>query len=237
MGPAAPGSRDPSVAPSPVAPFRVMDCTLVAIATGLRAQNLREFRDSLLQVPEESVYYHFWGRLLRPRFDEPEFQSDFAAWAHRALHDDVLAERLAVIDPADYADLETLRQEVVEVVEQRMDESEHIAWTRPDHQFHFRRCQTVIFDTGVELRSIAHLADAVPGMSLGSIYYHVIDARRRTPGRQDDFRTWLGQFGEACAGVQADLAAIDPYFSNLAELRDRIGAELRRAVATGCGSR
>lgn len=216
-----------------VAPFRVMDCTLVAIATGLRAQNLRELRDALLQVPGESVYFHFWGRLLRPRFDEPEFHSDFAAWTHRALHDEVLAERLAVIDPADFSDLEALRQELVEVIEQRMDESELMPWSRLDQQFHFRRCQTVVFDTGTELRSVGDLADAVPGMSLGSIYYHVIDARRRVPVRQDDFRTWLGQFGPESARLQADLAAIDPYFANLAELRDRIGAELQRAVAAG----
>ena len=107
-----------------VSVFLIKDCALVAIATGLRAQSLREFRDALQQAPQESVYFHFWGRLLRPRFDDTEFHNDFATWARYSLHDEKLSEQLAVIDPADFADLESLRAEVVEVVEQRLDETE-----------------------------------------------------------------------------------------------------------------
>src|SRR5687767_14391939 len=39
-------------------PFVVKDCTLVAIATGRRAQNLRELRDQLQIVHPGSIYYH-----------------------------------------------------------------------------------------------------------------------------------------------------------------------------------
>ncbi len=33
----------------------------------------------------------------------------------------MLADRLAIIDPTDFADLETLRQELVEVIEERLE--------------------------------------------------------------------------------------------------------------------
>ena len=38
--------------------------------------------------------------------------------------------------------------------------------------------------------------EAVPNMSVGSIFYHFIDARRRSPEMMDDFRTWLRSYGE-----------------------------------------
>ncbi len=54
-------------------------------------------------------------------FDDPQFNNDFAIWSHYALHDDALAERLAIIDPDNFSTLEHLRQEMVEIVEERLD--------------------------------------------------------------------------------------------------------------------
>lgn len=203
--------------------FVVKDCTLAAIATGQRAQNLRELRDNLVSIHPGSIYYHFWGGLLRPRFDDPEYNNDFASWARHALHDTRLAERLGIIDPAEYPDLELLRQELIEVIEERIEESnETLTWARNDQQFHFVRAQTVAFDTGLRLASPAALGRAIPTLSLGSIFYHFIDARRREPQGIDDFRSWLDQFGDAHAGLRSGLAEVDPYFISLAELRQQL---------------
>jgi len=199
--------------------FVVNDCALVPLATGVRAQNLPGLRDGLLAVPADSVYYHFWGGLLRARFDDPEFNNDFAVWARHALHDLPLAERLAVIDPADFVDAEALRQEVLEVVEQRLDEIEVPAWAPRDRQFHFMRGQLVVFDTGRRLHEPRELVDLLPQLSAGSVFYHLIDARRREPPGQDDFHTWLCALDAGHEGLIARLAQIDPYFVSLAELR------------------
>jgi len=207
--------------------FVVKDCALAAIATGRRAQNLRELRDHLVSIHPGSIYYHFWGGLMHPRFDEPEYNNDFAAWARRALHDARLAERLGVIDPADYTELEALRQELIEVIEERIDEREYQTWARPDQQFHFVRAQTVSFDTGRRIAHPAELATTVPQLSLGSIFYHLIDARRREPLGTDDFRAWLGQFGDTYDELRARLGEVDPYFVNLVELRQKVSELLR----------
>jgi hypothetical protein len=50
-----------------VSPFCVKDCALIAIATGTRAQNLPELTERLREVEANSIFYHFWGGLLRPR--------------------------------------------------------------------------------------------------------------------------------------------------------------------------
>ena len=89
-------------------------------------------------------------------------------------------------------------------------------------QFHFVRAQTVSLDTGRRLTQPAELATIVPQLSLGSVFYHFIDARRREPQGVDDFRAWLEQFGDAHEGLRARLAEVDPYFINLADLRTRL---------------
>jgi hypothetical protein len=200
-------------------PFAVHGCALLAIATGRRAQTLRELRDHVAAVDPACIYYHFWGDLLRPSFDEPEFANDFASWARHGLHDHRLAERLGVIDPTDFPDLEALRQEVVDVIEERLDEGELVPWSKADQQFHFLRSQIVIFDLKTRIRKPSRLADIVPRMSAGSIFYHFIDARRRTDFNLDDFRAWLWGFGDAYKPLIDEIGTLDPYFSSIAQLR------------------
>jgi hypothetical protein len=203
-------------------PFAVKDCALLAVATGRRAQNLRELRDILATIHPSSIYHHFWGGLLRPSFDDPQFNNDFAAWCHYALHDDILAERLAVTDPTDYEDLEALRHSLLEVIEERLDEIERPQWARLDQQFNFLRSQIVVFDTRRSLDNPEDLVHAINRMSVGSVFYHFVDARRREPVGIDDFRTWLQGFGDTYAELNANLASVDPYFINLNELRQQL---------------
>ena len=203
-----------------VEPFAVKDCALVTIATGKKAQNLKELRDHLLTIHLGSIYHHFWGRLLSPRFNEPEYNNDFAEWVHHALQDDILAEQLSVINPDPFENLESLRQELLEVIEQRLDEIETVNWAKPDMQFHFVRSQMVVFDTRSKIEQPEELVEAVPKMSVGSIFYHVIDARRRSPEIMDDFRTWLKSWGDD--DLCSQLAEVDPYFGSLVELRQQL---------------
>jgi hypothetical protein len=205
-----------------IEPFAIKDCALATIATGRRAQNLREMLDILTNIHPGSIYHHFWGGLLRPRFDDPQYNNDFAVWCHYALHDDVLAERLAVIDPTDYEDLEMLRSMLVDVFEQRLDEVERPIWAKNDQKFHFTRSQIVVFDTEKKINEPSELTDAVANMSVGSIFYHYIDARRRFPRGIDDFRAWLDGFGDKYHELCVDLAAVDPYFSTLTEVRQSL---------------
>ncbi len=200
-------------------PFAVRDCALITIASGVKAQNLREFRDGLLRVPTGSIYHHFWGRLLRPQFDEPEYNSDFASWAYHGLHEKRLAEQLSVVSPADFDDLEALRQELIEIVEQRLEETELVPWAKADQQFHFLHSQIVVFDTALRFRTPDGLVPYLPSLSTGSIYYHFIDARQRTAQRCDDFSAWLGGFNGEYAALANHLRSVDPYFSSLKEIR------------------
>jgi hypothetical protein len=207
--------------------LEIKDCALIAIAMGKRAQSLKELRELLLAVPPSSIYTHFWGDLLQPRFEEREYNNDFAAWVRHGLHDKVLAERLALIDPTRFPDMEALRQELIEIVDDRLDESETMSWAGSDQQFEFIRSQIVVFRTSRNLTRPEQLAEVMEHLSVGSIFYHFIDARRRRADRRDDFRAWLGEFGDRYDGLCDALERVDPYFAPLIDLRTRLAEVLR----------
>ncbi|MDD2462916.1 MAG: DUF5752 family protein [Desulfobulbus sp.] len=205
--------------------FDIKDCALITIATGRKAINLAELRDHLQAVGGDSLYHHFWGGLLSPRFEEREFHNDFAGWAHHSLREPELAERLAAVNPSEGQDMEAIRQEILEVIEDRLDESEISHWMPAGRQFEFLRSQLVVFDTHRRLEKPADLAEQIPKMSTSSIFYHFIDARSRIQEPIDDFRFWLTGFGAEHDDLCSQLAAIDPFFSSLSQIRQEL-AEL-----------
>jgi hypothetical protein len=206
-------------------PFAVTDCALIAIATGEKAQNIREMHDRLLRTYDDGViYYHFWGGLLRPHFVDPEYQNHFAGWAYHDLHDRRLAEKLSIINPAHYTSIEDLRQKVIEVFEERMDEDDSASRVEAEHPFFFMRSQIVIFDTHVRIPIPEKFTALIPDLSLGSLFYHFIDSRRRSHSDADDFSEWLKCCGNQYHNLADEISAIDPYFNSLIELREHLVA-------------
>jgi hypothetical protein len=206
------------------APFRFLDCALVILSLGRSAQNLREMRDRVADVPVQSLSHHFYETLLRPTFDDPEYRNDFALWARRALHDQVLAERLGVIDPLEFLGLEDLRQHVLDLIEDRLAEVPHVPACRPGQEFYFLRSQAVIVDTGLRAGTPEEMAARIPALSTGSIFYHFVEGRRRPPLLLDDFSAWLQEWGPGLDACRQRITAIDFNLWSLTELRGLIAA-------------
>ena len=130
---------------------------------------------------------------------------------------------MSVIDPIDHADLESLRRELIETIEDELDASESIMWTSRGQRFHFVRSQIVVFDTHRVVETPDGLSAAVGAMSRSSVFYHFVDARRRTPNSTDDFSTWLidlhdQKYGDLCVR----LSGIDPFFKTLTETQEEL---------------
>lgn len=199
--------------------FRVKDCAFIPVATGYRAQTLTELRDRLMTIPLASIYYHFWGRFLETDFKNTEYHNDFAFWAHSALHDEFLAERLSIVDPSDYENMELLRDDLIDIMSKRLDEIEYLPISRRENQFHFVLSKMIVFDS---LYTIAHpkdLLQAITSIPNTSLFYHIIDARTRTPDHSDDFIQWLKSFGGDYKELIERFQKIDPYFLNLADIK------------------
>ena len=206
--------------------FAVKDCALITIATGKKAVGLRELREIISETHLDCIYHHFWGGMLGPRFEEREFSNDFAAWARHGLHDKILSERLAMLDPTRHAGLEELRGELLDLIETRLDESEALHWVIASRPFEFLRSQIVIFDTGRRLSRPEELARLLPDLSVSSLFYHFVDARRRLRAGTNDFSRWLASFGGPCERLGRELDEIEPYFCSLTDLRRQIAGTL-----------
>ncbi|MCX4187692.1 DUF5752 family protein [Methylophaga sp. OBS4] len=211
-----------SLSPDHRAPFSIKDCALLTLATGKKARLLQELRRELADIETASIYHHFWGGLLQSHFSEREYNNDFAEWVRHGIHDGVLAEQLSALDPTNFSSLDALRWEIIELIDARFDEVEHLLWTRATQQFEFVKSQIVVFDTERQFKHPKDLASAMMELSLGSIFYHFIDARRRTPDGGDDFSDWLTTFGGEFAPLQEQIASVDPYFDSLSQLRQRL---------------
>ena len=208
---------------NPPGELAIKDCALVAIATGRRARDLRELRDGILEADPASIYYHFWGGLLRSTFDDPRYYNGFAIWVDHALHVSSLAERLSVIDPTDFDDMNDLRKRLITVIDSGLELGESRQEAPEDNLFDFIRSQIVVFNTRNPLADPAEFPSAVAAMSRTSVFYHFIDARRRTPDSTDDFTCWLNDIDRhGYAELTMRLASIDPFFATLVETREEL---------------
>jgi len=210
-------------------PFNIKDCTLITRMAGLStAMNLRELRERIKICPVESIFHHFCETVIRPTFDDPEFRNDLAIWAARHIRDRILAERLGILNPYAMDDFEQLRLHVLDILDERLSELFYFPWAPRGEEFQFMQAATVVFETGIELKTPEDIIRRLPQMSLSSIYYHFVEARRRTENRTDDFSAWLVDFGEGVAPLLEALHGIDFYFLTLPELKQKLITSLQQ---------
>src|SRR5438876_578103 len=97
-------------------PFVCTGCVELRQALDHRATDERELLERLEEVPAGSVFYHTHGYFLRHRPITTAYGNDFASWVATQVRDQVLAERLAVVNPFEFASLEHVREELVSII-------------------------------------------------------------------------------------------------------------------------
>ncbi|MBN1545661.1 MAG: hypothetical protein JW902_03280 [Syntrophaceae bacterium] len=210
-------------------PFQIKDCALLTQMSGLMpAFNLRELRDRIAYCNPQIIYHHYCENVLAPTFDYPDFRNDFAVWVRTCLDDKVLAERLGIVNPYQYRSMEDLRQDTLDILDERLNELPLVHSVPPGYEFYFMEAITVVFDTGHVINGPEELGGAVAKMTNGSIYFHFLEARRRTQAGVDDFTWWLQDCEGTWDAYLDVLKSIDFMFYSLAELRQQISESLLR---------
>jgi hypothetical protein len=202
-------------------PFAVYDCSLARCAIGQSCSNLRELLAALHNIPDNVLEHHMLRCTLEDHFELYEFPNDLARWCWDALGDHVIGEQLGLVDPYMYRSTADLRAKLVEILEDRLWNLERVPWCRAGLELHLLASRVVAYDTGQRIPTPVALAEAIPQMSLRSLFFHVYEARRRTGNVTDDFSSWLEQH-EANPSLVARLRAIDFYFLNLGQLRRKM---------------
>lgn len=88
----------------------------------------------------------------------PEFPSDFATWAGEYLRDRALAEKLANIDFYSFSNVETLRQEVIRIIEEHMKEMPGEECVSRGEEFYFNEAISIIFPTPFKAAGLKQFA-------------------------------------------------------------------------------
>ncbi len=159
-----------------------------------------------------------------------EFPNDLARWCWTALGDNVLGEEMGLVDPYLEPATATLRGSLINLMEDRLWDLDHVPWCRPGLELHLIGSYLIAFDTGERVETPAALLEAIQRMSSRSLFFHVHDARRRTAGQSDDFSQWLQNCG-ADPSLVASIREIDFYFLKLSQLREALVEAFQRYAA------
>jgi hypothetical protein len=200
-------------------PFRFLGCIHLLEGLGRRAYDERELLDLLEQAPHGALVYHTYGHFLRHHSGGRPYGNDFAAWTILHARDRLLGERLAVVDPADFGDLELFREELVSIIDDHLSRRAGVPRVDYGEPFHLIQAHVVTVPTGHEARTLAELRQGLAEVESSAVYYHALEARVRLG--HGDFEEWL-----ATALGREDLAAavrrVDVAFSALERVRARL---------------
>jgi trehalose synthase-fused probable maltokinase len=215
-------------------PFRFVACIELHEFVGVRAEDERKLMELIEQVPLDSVYYHTHGFFLRHKFLAGIYPNDFATWAAVHLRDQGLGERLAMVDPGEFDNLEALRDQLVSTIDEHLRQLPIVPRIVSAEPFDFVRSRIVEIPTGIEAHTLEEFRQALLEVDVSAIYYHLVEARMRLGRGQNDFAAWLDR-GLGLTHLAARVQDVNPYGSSLERTRARIIERLDEALAEGAG--
>jgi len=216
-------------------PFHFVACLELREFVGVRAENERQLAERIEEVPLDSIYYHTHGFFLRHRFVAGTYPNDFATWVAVQVRDRVLGERLAMVEPAEFADLQSLREELVSVIDDHLRVLQIDPGALFGEPFDFIESHIVEIPTGVTVRSLQEFRDALLDIDVSAVYFHLVEARMRLGRGQNDFAAWLER-GLGLSRLAARVRAVDPYAGSMERARTRLIQLCDEAIAEGSAS-
>jgi hypothetical protein len=202
-------------------PFLFVGCWELRQMLGRSARDEQQLMETIEEIPLDSIYYHMHSFLLRHRYIAGPYPNDFATWAAIQVRDRVLGERLGILYPYDFGDLESLRAKIINIIEQHLSELQIIPRVLYGEPFHFMQSRIIEIPTGLEARTLAEFREILATVDVSVIYYHTYEAILRLGRSKGDFAVWMEeQLGMPDLANQ--IAKLDPYLTSLETIRHRI---------------
>jgi len=212
--------------------FSFLGCWELQEMLGRRAYDERELLEHLEEVPLDSIYFHTHSVFLRERGLPAPYPNDFASWAAIQVRDRVLGEKLGIIDPHDLSDLESLRTEVVSLIDDHLSQLGAVPRVIFGEPFYFMQSRVLEIPTGLKVRTLKEFRDVLATVDSSVVYLHVVEARGRKGRRRHDFATWVEeQLG--LPELAAAMARMNPFPFGLEEVRRRLLALCDGVLAAG----
>ncbi len=207
--------------------FEFKECIHLIKATGRKARNLREFKEMIAVVPDESILHHTSQYFIKSRI--LEYTNDFAHWAGESLGERVLAEHLSSVDPYTFGSMDGLRKELLFVIDAYLEKFPEPREILPGNEFYFNETVTLVFPARIKARNLAEFLMAVKYVNVNSIYYHFYEARVRNWSGADDFSVWLKEtLGRE--ELAARIRSIDPFMHDTEGIRTHLTEEIEKEL-------
>ena len=201
--------------------FRFYTSSILIEITGKKARHLKEFVNILKGIDESSIFFHVHHALREYSFAAGQYTNDFARWVGEALEEGTLAEKLAAINVRDFTDINSLREKLVEIVEDHLKSSIEIRKAAPGREFYFLRSIEMIAPTPYQVSTLKEFTSALDRVGMRSIYFHFFDARLRLGRKTNDFSNWI-QYSLGEEEKARKINNLDPYFMTMDQLKYRI---------------
>jgi hypothetical protein len=135
--------------------------------------------------------------------------------------DQVLAERLAVVNPFEFASLETLREELITTIHDHLMRRSSVPRVEFGEAFYFQQSHIVEVPLVRDIRTLPDFRNGLAAVDASAIYYHMVEARARLGRRAGDFAEWLRSSLDLPV-LAEQIERIDAYMTSLERVRARV---------------
>lgn len=185
-------------------------------ATGIKAYTLKDFIATLKSIDLSSIFYHTYVNIFNYHNLPTYYNNSFAYWLFKNNYL-VLAEKISVIDPLEYFDLEELRKTFVKVLEEEYSKNPEEKVIVP---FIFISAEREIIECDMVAQNMEEFIRLFKNSSINSLFYHLITSRLENKTLINDYSSWLMMVGETRKAERIN--NLDIYSMNMYEIKEEI---------------
>ena len=184
--------------------------------TGIKVYSVREFIETLKTIDKFSIFYHMYINIFNYHNLPTFYTNSISFWFYKNGYL-LLAEKISIIDPLDYYDLDDLRIALVQILERNYDEDLDEKELTP---FYFIKAEREIIDCERIANTLDQFIEGIKKSSINSLFYHLITSRIENKTLVNDYSSWLLSIGEAKKAEKIN--KLDLYIMNLYEVKKEI---------------
>ena len=202
-------------------PFLFTGCWELREMVGRSARDEQQLLEAIEEIPFDSLFYHTHSFFLRHKYIAGPYPNDFATWAAIQVRDRVLGEKLGILDPYDFENLEALRAEIVNIIDEHLSQLQIIPRAIYGEPFDFMQSRIIEVPTGLEARNLTEFRKILATVDVSVVYYHNFEAILRLGRRKGDLALWIEEQLDLPALAQK-ISILDFYMTSLESSRHRI---------------
>jgi hypothetical protein len=202
-------------------PFFFTGCWELREMLGRSARDEQQLLEAIEEIPLDSLSYHTQSFFLRHAYIAGPYPNDFATWAAIQVRDRVLGEKLGILNPYDFENLEALRAEIVNIIDEHLSQLQIIPRVIYGEPFHFMQSRIIEVPTGLEARTLTEFKNILATADASVVYYHNFEAILRLGRKEGDFALWIEEQLDL-PELARRISRLDFYMTSLESIRHRI---------------